>query len=135
MTFRTRRTVEWGDCDAAGIVFYPNYFRWMDAAFHEMTRDLGFDQGTLPEHGVFATPLRDAGASFTGPARHGTVLDVSVRVTRLGRSGIALAYAFADGARAVATGHELRVCVVERGDGIAATPLPPALRALLERHL
>ena len=22
--------VEFGDCDPAGIVFYPNYFRWMD---------------------------------------------------------------------------------------------------------
>ena len=24
--------VEWGDCDPADIVFYPNYFRWFDAA-------------------------------------------------------------------------------------------------------
>ena len=24
--------VEWGDCDPAKIVFYPNFFRWMDAA-------------------------------------------------------------------------------------------------------
>ena len=28
----TRFTVEFGDCDPAQIVFYPNYFRWMDAA-------------------------------------------------------------------------------------------------------
>ena len=24
--------VQWGDCDPAGIIFYPTYFRWMDAA-------------------------------------------------------------------------------------------------------
>ena len=24
--------VHWGDCDPAGIIFYPTYFRWMDAA-------------------------------------------------------------------------------------------------------
>ena len=24
--------IQWGDCDPAGIVFYPNFFRWMDAA-------------------------------------------------------------------------------------------------------
>ena len=28
MTF----TVGWGDCSPSGAVFYPNYFRWFDAA-------------------------------------------------------------------------------------------------------
>ena len=23
--------VQWGDCDPAGIVFYPRYFEWFDA--------------------------------------------------------------------------------------------------------
>ena len=31
-TTRMHRTVEWGDCDPAGIIFYPTYYRWMDAA-------------------------------------------------------------------------------------------------------
>lgn len=26
--------VQFGDCDPAGIVFFPNYSRWMDAASH-----------------------------------------------------------------------------------------------------
>ena len=34
MSFRhvTHFTVEFGDCDPAQIVFYPNFFRWLDAA-------------------------------------------------------------------------------------------------------
>ena len=27
-----RVTVHWGDCDPAGIVFFPNFSRWMDQA-------------------------------------------------------------------------------------------------------
>ena len=29
-------TIEWGDCDPADIVYFPNYFRWFDAstAYH-----------------------------------------------------------------------------------------------------
>ena len=23
-------TVQWGDCDPYGIVFYPNFYKWMD---------------------------------------------------------------------------------------------------------
>jgi acyl-CoA thioesterase FadM len=30
--------VEWGDTDAAGIVFYPNYYRWFDRAAHALLR-------------------------------------------------------------------------------------------------
>lgn len=28
MEYRVK--VHWGDTDAAGIVFYPNYYKWMD---------------------------------------------------------------------------------------------------------
>src|SRR4051812_35838364 len=31
-THTTPFTVEFGDCDPAGIVFYPNFLRWTDAA-------------------------------------------------------------------------------------------------------
>ncbi|MFN3312610.1 MAG: acyl-CoA thioesterase [Hyphomonas sp.] len=31
--------VSFGDCDPAGIVFYPNYFRWTDALFHRFLDD------------------------------------------------------------------------------------------------
>ena len=24
--------VEWGDCDPYGIVFYPNFYKWMDSS-------------------------------------------------------------------------------------------------------
>ncbi len=28
--------VGWGDCDPAGIVFYPNFYRWFDACSHAL---------------------------------------------------------------------------------------------------
>ena len=35
-------TVEWGDCDPAGIVYYPSYFRWCDQATYRL-----FEAGTI----------------------------------------------------------------------------------------
>ena len=26
--------IAWGHCDPAGIIYYPNYVRWFDAAYH-----------------------------------------------------------------------------------------------------
>ena len=39
--FTTLFGVEWGDCDEAGIVYYPRYFYWMDCAFHRFLRARG----------------------------------------------------------------------------------------------
>ena len=44
--FTTLFGVEWGDCDEAGIVYYPRYFYWMDCAFHRflLARGLSYRQ-------------------------------------------------------------------------------------------
>jgi len=34
-----RLSVEFGDCDPANIVFYPNFYRWFDAATHHLLND------------------------------------------------------------------------------------------------
>jgi 4-hydroxybenzoyl-CoA thioesterase len=40
-TFKTDVTVSFGHCDPAEIVFYPNFFRWFDAAFHSFLESSG----------------------------------------------------------------------------------------------
>ena len=135
--FETRRSVEWGDCDAAGIVFYPQYYRWMDAAFHELTRACGFDQRTLAaDDGLLGTPLRRAGCEFHAPATHGDALTVSVSPLRLGLRSLDVAYAFTRDGTAIASGTETRVFVrVVDGGRIEAAEMPAAVRAALARHM
>ena len=130
--FRAPRAVEWGDCDAAGIVFYPNYHRWMDGAFHALCRSRGFDQASLAaEHGLLGTPLREARCEFLSPARCGDVLVVAAAIERLGTSSIRLSYAFDRGAVPVARGVEVRVFVRDAGRGLEAVPVPEAVRTAL----
>ena len=62
-----RVSIEFGDCDPAGIVFFPNFSRWMDAASKgglvsltlPLARDLaqfGVRVATIAP-GLFLTPL------------------------------------------------------------------------------
>ncbi|MGP1255809.1 MAG: acyl-CoA thioesterase [Kiloniellales bacterium] len=132
-SYVAHRRVDWGDCDAAGIVFYPNYFRWMDSVFHELTESAGFDQRRLQtEFSLLGTPLIDAGCSFKAPASYGDDLQVSAAVTRLGESGLSLLYRFACGDRDVAEGREARVFVKSSASGLAKAPIPASLRLKLE---
>ncbi|HYF43372.1 MAG TPA: acyl-CoA thioesterase, partial [Ramlibacter sp.] len=50
-----QRTLTWGDCDPAGIIYYPTYYRWMDAATWSLVAAAGYpatrmraEQCTMP---------------------------------------------------------------------------------------
>ena len=42
---RRRVRIEWGDCDPAGIVFYPRYFAMFDASTHALFEAAGWSEG------------------------------------------------------------------------------------------
>ncbi|WP_108661617.1 acyl-CoA thioesterase [Acuticoccus kandeliae] len=134
--FRRTRLIEWGECDAAGIVFYPNFYRWMDAHYHALTNTLGFDQRRLQsDFGLLATPLVDTGCSFRSPSSYGDELTIDSTITHLGNTSFRLAYVFARGDVLAAEGFETRVFVRLGEKGIEKAPIPEAIRALFTPYL
>ena len=130
MGFSEKRRIEWGDCDDAGVVFYPSYFRWMDGTFHAMCAAAGHDQRSLrSELGVFGTPLIDARATFRAPATFGQIFEVEVDVSRWGRTNVSLAYRFSCEGLVILEGEEARVFVRhEDGGRLIKTPVPEPFR-------
>src|SRR5260370_33360003 len=62
--------VHWGDCDPAGIIFYPTYFRWMDAATWAFMESVGYAAKRMrADH--LAMPLVAAQCQLLAPAEHG----------------------------------------------------------------
>jgi 4-hydroxybenzoyl-CoA thioesterase len=62
-------TVQWGDCDPARIVFYPNYFKWFDEAGWALLARLFPDKRVLLErHGIVGFPIAEAQARFLRPS-------------------------------------------------------------------
>ena len=132
--FVTTRKVEWGDCDPAGIIFYPNYYRYMDGAFQEMAAACGFSQKSLREdHGLIGTPLADTGCRFVSPAMLDDALTIEATVARIGTSSLKLAYRFLAGERLTAEGFEARVFARPAGEGIEKAPIPDEIRLALGR--
>src|SRR5271167_1149269 len=101
-----RRTVriEWGDCDPAGIVFYPRYFAMFD---HSTTllieRALGMRKQQISNAYAFdGHPVVATQARFLIPARYGddAVIETSLMAVR--RSSFDLRHRLTkDGALAV----------------------------------
>ena len=101
--------VQWGDCDPAGIIFYPTYFRWMDAATWAFMGSVGYGPKRMREEHL-AMPLVAAHCEFLAPAQQGDRCEVRSRIARFGGASFIVAHEVvrADGTT-LASGSEKRV--------------------------
>jgi YbgC/YbaW family acyl-CoA thioester hydrolase len=83
--------VQWGDCDPAGIIFYPTYFRWIDAASWALFASVGYGPKWM-RAGHFAMPLVSAQCEFLFPAEHGDRCEVRSRIARFGSKSFVVAH-------------------------------------------
>ena len=97
--FRHPIEIRWGDCDPAAIMYFPRFFeRFHDAMEHWFHRALDFPYDTLILGRRLGLPSVHTEADFRAPCRFGERLVVELRVPRLGRTSLELAYrVMADG--------------------------------------
>ena len=85
--------VAWGDCDPAGIIYYPNYFHWFDSTYHAFLKSIDLDQRKLAARlGTMGTGLIDAGASFLAPITYGDRLVLSMTLDAWSDKTLRVAY-------------------------------------------
>jgi YbgC/YbaW family acyl-CoA thioester hydrolase len=101
--------VHWGDCDPAGIIFYPTYFKWMDSATWAFFAQVGYDPKRMKaEH--LAMPLVAAQSEFLVPAEQGDRCEVVSRIARFGGKSFVVAHEVVrSDATVMARGQETRV--------------------------
>lgn len=79
--------IEWGDCDPAGIVYYPRYFVMFDNATVSL-----FAAAGLPKHDmvkafdIVGIPMVDTRAKFHIPSRWGETISIESRIAKWTRS-------------------------------------------------
>ncbi len=125
--------VAWGDCDEAGIIFYPNYFYWMDCAYQGLLRNVGLDQRKLIERFSFlATILVGANAEFRAPASYEDVISVDAVISSWGEKSFRISYRGMRGDDLIFEGYEKRVWAVRTAEGkVRAGVIPGAFKELL----
>jgi 4-hydroxybenzoyl-CoA thioesterase len=136
--FTTRRTarIEWGDCDPAGIVYFPRYFAMFDhSTVLLIEQALEMKKSVLYTRYSFGGyPSVDARARFHLPTRFGDDVVIETAVVKVGRASSSLEHRLTlDGALAV-EGFETRVWVVrdpDRPGGFRSQPMPADVVARL----
>ncbi|MEM8822605.1 MAG: acyl-CoA thioesterase [Pseudomonadota bacterium] len=125
------QTISFGDCDPAGIVFYPNIFRWVDAAFHRMLLPHGGHAAICTTLGGLGIGLVDISAQFHAPMRDGDTLTIDVGITSWSSRSLTVTYDGRVGDTVTFTGKEVRCLFEKTKDGIVAADAEK-LRILLE---
>ena len=125
--------VHWGDCDPAGIIFYPTYFRWMDAATWAFMDSVGYSAQRMRSEQL-AMPLVSADCQFLSPARHGDRCEVVSRIARFGGASFVVAHEVrgSDG-NVFAKGSETRVWgrfTEGPGSPLMGEKIPESVKAL-----
>ena len=130
-TRTTQVEIQFGDCDPAGIVYYPNYFRFFDnATAGLLSAALGMHKRNWLEHyGIAGIPMVDTGSRFIRPSSFGDVIDIRSEVTELGRSSFSVRHTVSREGEVCIEAHEKRVWVVrDDAGGIRSAPLPDDVR-------
>jgi 4-hydroxybenzoyl-CoA thioesterase len=127
--------VEFGDCDPARIVWFPNFFRWIDAA----SRHFFIACGVPPWHetertmGIIGTPLVDTHAKFVKTASYGDVLQIHSSIAEWRGKSFVQRYRVTRDEDSIMECDEVRIFAARRDDGsIRALPIPDEIRKLCE---
>jgi 4-hydroxybenzoyl-CoA thioesterase len=105
--------IEWGDCDPAGIVFYPRYFAMFDASTTMLfQRALGMTKYEfLKKYDSAGYPMVDTRARFVIPTRFGDDVVIETTVTEFRRSSFDVRHRLLKGGELAVEGSETRVWV------------------------
>jgi len=125
--------VEWGDCDPAGIVYYPNYFSWFSQGTHAL-----FGAAGIPFHELIATyniagvPMLDTRATFKAPVRFGDVITLASSLEEWRNKSFVVDHEVYKAGELAAECREVRAWVVSDDaapNGIRAMPIPEEVKS------
>lgn len=127
--YNRQLTVEWGQCDPAGIMFNSRFFEIFDTSSWFMFEAV---LGVKPQHlaktfGIIGIPLVDVRANFLKPVKFGDVIEIASRVSAFRRSSFDVKHRLSIGGEVAVEGGETRVWAArDKVDPhkIGATPIP-----------
>ena len=110
-TFTWPVRVYYEDTDAAGVVFYANYLKFMERARTEWLRSLGFEQTTLLHDRNVVFVVRALTIEFLRPALFNDALEVAVVLKDVRGGLIEVAQTIRRGAQTLVTAEVKIACV------------------------
>ena len=124
-------TVRLPDTDAAGILFFGNYFRLAHDAYEAFMESIGFSLRHIVQEADFLVLIAHTEADYKKPLRLVDRASVELVVVSIGQTSFVLSYYFKDAQNDVAAKVKTIHVTVDKKSG-DKIPLPEKLREKLE---
>ncbi|MDD5427638.1 MAG: YbgC/FadM family acyl-CoA thioesterase [Candidatus Omnitrophica bacterium] len=85
--FSIEKKIYYHDTDTGGVVYYSNYFKYMEEARTEYLSGLGIDVADYMAGGILFAVVH-LEADYKSPARYGDKITVSARIDEIGNASI-----------------------------------------------
>jgi 4-hydroxybenzoyl-CoA thioesterase len=134
-TTRREVLIEWGDCDPAGIVYFPRYFAFFDACTAGHFAAAGMPKPELlRKYAIVGFPVVDVRANFKRASSFGDTVTIETRIVRWGSSSFDVEHRLLKDGELAIEGFEKRVWVARRGTqhDLAAIPIPEEVKAAFD---
>ena len=129
VSFSTHITVRFGDCDPAGLVYYPVIFHYFHVAMEEFfAARCGVSYERLMREERIGFPTVSASAEFLSPISYGDRVEIEVAVSRVGKSSVTFEYAARRAPDAPPCVRSTHVRVAMNLDTRRPVPVPDTLR-------
>ena len=114
-TVLTSLRVRYAETDQMGVVYYANYFVWMEVARVAYCREAGFEYRDMEREAGAFLAVTEATCQYRAPARFDDEIAVSCRVTESRSRTVRFAYEVRRGDELLATGETLHTVTDARG--------------------
>ncbi len=133
--FHMTKMVEFSDTDAAAVVHFSTYFRYMEEAECAFMRSLGFSAIMMHRKPKMAWPRTSATCEYFRPCRFEEEIDIRLRILEMGEKHMVYEYFFTRAGKKIARG-ETRVVCCEFGDGkLKSVPMPAEIAKPVREYL
>jgi YbgC/YbaW family acyl-CoA thioester hydrolase len=123
-----KRRVQFHETDAAGLVHFSCFFRYLEEAEHALWREAGLS--IHPAGTTIGWPRLATSFEFHQPLRFEDEFDVHIQVVELGRSTLRYACRLSRAGELIATGSLTIICVDKQPHRpMRAVPIPAAIAA------
>ena len=129
-------TVNWGDCDPAGIVFYPNFYKWMDEAHWDYFDQIGQSIIKLKkQYKIIGLPLLQTSGIYYKPCKQGDNLELEIRLIELKKSSLRLQYIITNKGHIASIGYEARIWAKKKDTNISSQTIPFRVKNELLKYI
>ena len=124
---RLRRRVQFYETDAAGIVHFSWFFRYMEEAEHALWREAGLS--IAPIDAEVGWPRVTASFDFHRPLRFEDEFDVLIRIVAIAEKTMRYFCLITKGDMKIASGTMTIACVSRRHEPLRSINIPPEIAA------